>query len=67
METLYRDAGEFRFTDPDAIRARPRDRKGGECASRRNLRPSPKFTLMRILPHPALEAASPMIARMGKS
>ncbi len=67
METLYRDVGEFRSTDPTAIRARPRDRKGREWASRRNLRPSPKITLMRILPHPTLEAASPMIARMGKS
>ena len=67
METLYRDAGEDRFTDPDVIRARPRDRKGRERASRRNLRPSPKITLMRIVPHPALEAASPMIARMGKT
>lgn len=67
METLYRDVGEYRSADPDAIRARPRDRKGRECASRRNLPPSPKITLMRILPHPALEAASPMIARMGKT
>jgi hypothetical protein len=67
VETLYRDVGEFRSTDPDAIRARPRDRMGRECASRRNLRLSPKFIFMRIPPHAPLEAASFMIARMGKT
>ena len=67
METLYRDVGEFRSTDPHVIRSRPRDRKGRERASLRNLRPGPKFTLMRIPQRPAMEAASRMIAPMGKT